>query len=168
MLPPISAVFLLIISAFGNPIWQYTLVHGKMVDMFVRFLASLILALLPLGALADDLGPSTSVNSALGQQGGTAGSNADGATLQPAGLDPLQSTTQDSSGLTAPNSSSLQAPASSDAQLKVILGNEADGIAHQITDDSLAQTERDAFVIGVLLLGLVVAILLLRSRRPQS
>ena len=134
--------------------------------MFARLFAILIIAFLPLGALADDLGPATTSASALGQKNSTTSSNADGSTLQPAGQNPLQSTNKDSNGLTAPNSNGLQAPASSDAELKVILGNEAEGIAHQITDDSLAQTERDAFVVGILFLGAIVAFLTLR--RPKT
>jgi hypothetical protein len=139
-----------------------------MLNMFVRIFAVLFFTFLPFSALADDLGPATTSSSALGQPGSSGGSNADGSTLQPAGQNPLQSTNQDSNGLTAPNSNALQAPASSDAELKVILGNEADGIAHQITDDSLAQTERDAFVVGILLLGVAVAFLTLRSNRNKT
>jgi hypothetical protein len=139
-----------------------------MVNMFVRLVAVVIFSFLPFVALADDLGPSASGSTTLGQSGTSIGSNADGSTLQPAGGNPLQSTNNDSSGLTAPNSNALQAPASSDAELKVILGNEADGIAHQITDDSLAQTEREAFIAGVLLLGVIVAYLLLAGKRRRK
>ena len=51
------------------------------------------------------------------------GSNADATSLQPAGNNPLQSTNQDSTGLTAPNANTLQAPSTTNEQLEVIMGD---------------------------------------------
>lgn len=109
--------------------------------MSKRLLLALALAttlvLTPFAASADDMPvaedspvtspfatPAPNANSGLGPSATApaGGSNADVGTLQPAGGNPLQSTTQDSSGLTAPNQQTLQNPASSDEALKVLAG----------------------------------------------
>ena len=148
-----------------------------------RLLLALILAFAPLTATADDtdptmnpltapdttqaappapttaangLGPQTSANSA-------GGSNADGSSLQPAGLSPLQSTTNDAVGLTAPTTSALQAPASSDYTLRVLAG-EADGAPHRVAESSASPWGWAAFslIIGALVAGVATV---LRDRR---
>jgi hypothetical protein len=107
-----------------------------------RLIIALALACLPFAALADDSTPAPTPGATpdpaaqLGPQStstGAGGSNADGGTLQPAGVTPLQSTNKDATGLTAPNSNALQAPASSDETLKVLAG-EADGTPQQTSD----------------------------------
>ena len=152
--------------------------------MLIRLLAIVAFAFVPLTALADDsaaptdtpppaadsptapagsqaastpqtgsmLGPST-----LGSGSGSGGSTGDSATLQPAGVSPLQSTTSDSTGLTAPNGSALQAPATSDQALKVI-ADDADGAPVQVADAStgpsvgawLAMSVLFAFIVTIL------------------
>lgn len=95
-------------------------------------LVALILTFAPLTARADDassLGPPTTGTA----QGGS--SNADSSSLQPAGTSPLQSATNDSTGLTAPDSSQLQAPVPSDQQLQVISGD-ADGGPQQLSSST--------------------------------
>jgi len=103
--------------------------------MFQRTFLVLLLALLPLGAMADTASDNAAA-SQLSQPGAAAanlgpssgGSTTDGTNLQPAGTSPLQSTTSDSNGLTAPDSSMLQEPASSSSgNLQVLLGDNADG-----------------------------------------
>jgi F0F1-type ATP synthase assembly protein I len=130
-------------------------------SMSKRILSIIILTLLPFGAAAadtvapaDGLGPQ-SVSASAG------GSNADATALQPAGLSPIQSSTADSTGLTAP-SGSLQAPSTADDQLKVLSG-EADGTPHQVDDTS-------ATPWGWLILSLLIALVagagvIVRDRR---
>jgi hypothetical protein len=72
------------------------------------------------------LGPSTT---------GAGGSSADASALQPAGGSPLQSTTSDSTGLTAPTANTLQAPATSDDSLRVLAG-EADGPSYNPSEST--------------------------------
>jgi hypothetical protein len=78
----------------------------------------------------DTPAPTATPNPAAGlgpqSTGSAGGSNNDSSTLQPAGGNPLQSTTNDSTGLTAPNANSLQVPATSEQTLRVLDG-EADG-----------------------------------------
>lgn len=121
--------------------------------MFKRLLAAAVVMSLPLGAFADDTAtapdataqPAASTAPAnndpaaaagLGPQtsGSAGGSNADAAALQPAGLAPVQSSSSDSTGLTAP-AGALQAPAATSDQLKVLAG-EADGASVSLGDDS--------------------------------
>ncbi|MDB5178332.1 MAG: hypothetical protein JWN01_275 [Patescibacteria group bacterium] len=111
--------------------------------MSKRFIIPLLIAaftLAPATILADDTlaspAPTPNPASGLGPQSTTqaGGSSADAASLQPAGLSPLQSTTSDATGLTAPNASALQAPTTSDA-LRVLAG-EADGAPHQTDGES--------------------------------
>jgi len=101
-----------------------------------RLLLTIVMILVPLGAAADTV-TSPDAPAGLGPQTTTSnpgGSNADSAVLQPAGLSPLQSTTVDSTGLTAP-SSVLQAPATAGDALKVLAG-EADGAPQGSADDT--------------------------------
>ncbi len=143
---------------------QYNICMSK------RLLISLLLAFMPAVALADDTAPAPAPDSAssagLGPQSssggaGAGGSNADAGSLQPAGNSPLQSTTNDSSGLTAP-SNALQGAAPSTDQLQV-LSTEGDG-PHQQTGSPannwtwLGLTLAIAVVIG---LGAIV----MRDRR---
>jgi hypothetical protein len=109
-------------------------------------LATVAAALIPSFAIADDTSstpPSASspVQSGAGgaaalgpaASGGSGSSNAAAGDLQPAGTSPLQSTTNDSTGLSAP-ASALQAPASGSDALQVLSGV-ADGSPHNVADD---------------------------------
>jgi hypothetical protein len=58
--------------------------------------------------------------------GRAGGAKTDYTLLQPAGGNPLQSTTGDSTGLTAPSANALQVPATNEQTLRVLDG-EADG-----------------------------------------
>jgi hypothetical protein len=147
--------------------------------MLKRLIVVLLLGLTPVTALADDtptpeatpaqtpaanaaqpdpatsaLGPS-STNSA-------GGSSADAAALQPAGGSPLQSTTADSTGLTAPTANTLQAPAGTDDALKVLAG-EADGTSHNPSEG----TSYWGWLWWTLILAaLVTAVAYILRRRP--
>lgn len=109
--------------------------------MFKRLLLTIILTLIPALALADDMPtPDSSAPdaaSALAPGANSAlypgSSSADSGSLQPAGLSPLQSTTQDSNGLTSPTAGALQAPVAGSSDLQVIAGD-ADGTTHQLDD----------------------------------
>ena len=99
-----------------------------------RFILTLALILAPLGAAADTV-TSPDAPTGLGPQTTAANpgsSSADATALQPAGLSVLQSTTSDSTGLSAP-SSVLQSPATSSDALKVLAG-EADGAPQSSAD----------------------------------
>jgi hypothetical protein len=123
--------------------------------MSKRLLLALFLALTPVTALAEEtpppeptpietpaptpdpmsgLGPSVT-NPAAG------GATSDSSSLQPAGLSPLQSTTQDATGLTAPNANTLQQQASTDQALKVLAG-ELEGERNSVDeeDDEIPST----------------------------
>jgi hypothetical protein len=130
-----------------------------------RFLLTLVLILAPLGAVADTV-TSPDAPTGLGPQtttGSSGGSNADSAALQPAGFSPLQSTTSDSTGITAP-SSVLQAPATGSDALTVLSG-EADGAPQGSPDDSNGFPW--TWLIFTLIIGLAVAAtgIVLRDRR---
>jgi hypothetical protein len=142
--------------------------------MRLRFVAVIILAALPLAPLAvqaDSTDPASGLSapsnaSQLGpatNSGGTS-SSADSGTLQPAGTSPLQSTTNDSNGLTAPTSGDpLQAPASGDDQLKVVMGD-ADGSTHNVAGESSSPWN---WLWWSLAIGVIVAAgsLIFRRRR---
>lgn len=130
-----------------------------------RFLLTLVLIFAPLGAAADTV-ISPDAPTGLGPQTTTSnpgGSNADSAALQPAGFSPLQSTTSDSTGITAP-SSVLQAPATGDDALKVLSG-EADGAPQGSADDSGGFPW--SWLAFTIVIGLIVAAgsIVLRDRR---
>ncbi|HVQ44778.1 MAG TPA: hypothetical protein VMT30_07520 [Candidatus Saccharimonadia bacterium] len=126
---------------------------------FALITLTLSLALLPLSALADD----TASSAGLGPQTttGAGGSNADAGALQPAGLAPLQATTDDSANLGAP-ASNLQAPAASDAPLQVLAG-EGDGPTHDGTDT--ADTTWTWPLATILLALIAGAAVVIRDRR---
>jgi hypothetical protein len=108
--------------------------------MRVRFLLVLMFSLIPLAGLAATSDTQNAPASGLGPgqtTTGAGGSSADGGTLQPAGLSPLQSTTNDSSGLTSPTNQALQAPVTPDAHLQVLAG-EGDGTPQQFDDKPLS------------------------------
>jgi|GEM_PF-5165573 len=111
------------------------------------------------GASATELGPSTT------GAVGTGGSSADSGTLQPAGSNPLQSSTNAATGLTAPDSSVLQAPASDSGTLQVI-EDQADGSPHQLGESSRGWLW---WLTGLLAVVIIVVLLaaLHRRRRPQ-
>lgn len=154
--------------------------------MFIRLLAIVAFAFMPLAAFADDTTPPTDSTaaasspstsspstsdpqnatsgtgsmlgpSALNSTSGSGGSTGDSATLQPAGLSPLQSTNSDSNGLTAPNDSALQSPATSDQVLKVI-GGDIDGAPVQVSDTS-SSPSLGAWLGLSVLFGLIVTLL---------
>jgi hypothetical protein len=149
--------------------------------MLKRLLLVMILMLLPIGALADDTAATTETTtpadgspdptttdpsasaSGLGPQTSApaGGSNADAAGLQPAGLSPIQSTTTDSTGLTAP-ANALQAPAVSTDQLQVLAG-EADGAPQELDDSGDALWVWDALALLVILIS--GTSIVLRDRR---
>ena len=153
--------------------------------MLIRLLVILTLALTPVAALADDTsqptdtpaatdtpnpgtaqGP-TSGNymlgpSSAGSAPNSGGSTGDSVSLQPAGQSPLQSTTSDSTGLTAPTSSVLQAPASSDQALRVLAG-EADGTPVQVAANG--GPSLGTWLALSVLFGLIVTILSLFYRQ---
>ena len=159
--------------------------------MSKRLLLVLALSLLPLTAAADDtpapdatntpaasdtpapsatpydtagaLGPSTSAG-ALGPSAGSSSTN-DSSTLQPAGNNPIQSTNNDSTGLTAPNGQSLQGAAPSNSSLNVIKG-EADGSQH--TPDS--GPNYWVYLALAIAFGVIVAAIawILRRRQPTN
>jgi hypothetical protein len=140
--------------------------------MFKRALLLAVMLIFPLGALADDettptdpaatpqaqATPSDASSAGLGPDtvapngGSPTGSSA---ALQPAGQAPLQSTTNDSTGLTAPQNA-LQAPATSSEDLKVLDG-EADGAPQDPNEskDSAWRYLALAFLIFVLVWGFV-------------
>jgi hypothetical protein len=133
-----------------------------------RLLIVLLLALYPIAAAADDAPapdatpvatatPSPSTDPAAAGLGpSTAGgpaSTGDGSALQPAGGSPLQSTTSDSTGLTAPNANALQAPSTTGDTLRVLAG-EADGGPHTLDDTDAAGWQWLWWVLGF---GLLVA-----------
>jgi hypothetical protein len=96
-----------------------------------RVITVLLCCLLPLGATASDgstLGPAATAPAA-------GGSNADATSLQPAGLAPLQSTPQDSGGLTSPTDTNLQAPVTNADDLQVLAG-EADGDPQRLNGEN--------------------------------
>jgi len=100
--------------------------------MLRRLCLILVCAALPLVALADTTS-TPDPNAGLGPNTTNPGSSsADSASLQPAGLAPLQATTGDGANLSAP-ASALQAPASSTDALRV-LASEADGTPHGSPD----------------------------------
>ena len=144
--------------------------------MIIRLIASLLLTLLPAIAFAEDVIPAldptvvqetpapqqgSSSAALLGPQGSTS-SIGDGTSLQPAGNNPLQSGNSASTGLTSPENSALQGSAPS-GDIKVLLGNEADGAPHapvsQPEDNSILDT-----LALVLLLSLFGLIWTLRKR----
>lgn len=159
--------------------------------MVTRILAIIILSVAPLGVLADDTTvPAASQESA--QPSGTdpaavsspnvtgpgsigpdlgpptaASSPGDGASLQPVGNNPLQSGNTDSGGLTAPMSQDLQGAAPS-GDLKVLLGDEADGGTRTLA----APTSGSGTVLDTLALllavGLIVMIVVLRRRAEAT
>ena len=110
--------------------------------------------LFPIGALADSSTAAQSDGSATGILGpssaGGVSSSADGGVLQPAGSSPLQSTTQDASGLTPSSSSTLQAGSGNADQLKVLLGGEADGQGHDIAQKT-SSLEPDLLILAAVL-----------------
>jgi hypothetical protein len=148
--------------------------------MRLRLLTVLLITGLPLIAHADSTGIMPSDNSAAGLTApanagslgpatntGNASSSADSGTLQPAGTSPLQSTTNDSTGLTAPTGgNSLQAP-TGNQQLQVIMGD-GDGPTHNVANTSSSPWTVLWWSLGVALLLATVWILhrrrLLRRR----
>lgn len=147
--------------------------------MIKRFLIVTLFALIPMSALAEDVAPAdTSVSSpapsstmapvdGLGPSSSSpaGGSSTDVGSLQQAGLSPLQSTEQDSDGLTAPNQQTLQQPASSDQALEV-LRDEADGAPRQATEAGINYWVWLGFI---LLFGAIAAVAYwLWSRRARS
>ncbi len=147
--------------------------------MIRRLLAISLLTLLPTVTLADDVlptpepsvtqetpAPQQSSGSAalLGPQGSTS-SIGDGTSLQPAGNNPLQSGTSDSTGLTSPESSALQGSAPS-GDIKVMLGNEADGVTRTPAPESGDNSIIDSLAL-LLLLSLFGLIWGLRYRVSQ-
>ncbi len=130
-----------------------------------RFLLTLALILAPFAASADTvtspdaptgLGPPTTSSN-------PGGSSADATALQPAGLSVLQSTTSDSTGLSAP-SSALQAPATTSDALKVLAG-EADGAPQSSANDSTGFPW--TWLVFTVLFGLIAAAsaIVIRDRR---
>jgi hypothetical protein len=129
--------------------------------MSKRFAIIVILSLLPFAATADD----SASSAGLGPQGDTTSgvsSGADSAALQPAGNAPLQSTTNDASGLGA-SSSVLQAPATGSGDLQVLSG-EADGATHQTSDSAATPWTwlTFSFISAALAAG---AVMIFRDRR---
>jgi hypothetical protein len=109
--------------------------------------------------------PDSSASAGLGPQSSNSvgSSSADSGTLQPAGTSPLQSTTSDSTGLTAP-SNALQAPASSDQTLRVIMGD-SDGSPHNLAESSSGGW---AWLAWTVLLCGIIAVVALSARRLHS
>jgi hypothetical protein len=139
-----------------------------------------VFALLPLGALADDVTPTPAPANAqqapapqqgsgsaslLGPQGNTSSTD-DSSSLQPAGNNPLQSGSSDSTGLTSPADSALQGSAPS-GDIKVLLGNESDGLSQtpgtQTNDNSVFDTLALVMLFG--LFGLIWGLRYRVSRR---
>lgn len=138
--------------------------------MIRRLLASLLLTLFPTIALANDVAPvpdqpvtqatpapqqGSGSAALLGPQGNTS-STGDGSSLQPAGNNPLQSSTSASTGLTSPENSALQGSAPS-GDIRVLLDSEADGVSQvpvsQSNDNSILDTI--ALVLLITLFGLI-------------
>jgi hypothetical protein len=120
--------------------------------MLKRLLVTSLMAFLPFAALADDTIPTdptpvptqspsasalqpNAAASGLGPSTTSGGSLTDGGSLQPAGGSPLQSTTNDSTGLAAPATNTLQAPATGTDTLRVLAG-EAEGATFDPNDTS--------------------------------
>jgi hypothetical protein len=143
--------------------------------MLQRFLLVLWLASLPLTAAAEEPIAPEAVSSptptsapapaGLGPETVNPGSStADSATLQPAGNSPLQSTTNDATGLTAPTQNALQAPATDNATLQVLL-NDADGVVQGTATEKTS--ERWGWLLYSILIGLITTLIafIIRSRR---
>jgi len=122
-----------------------------------RLLLGLVLALLPLVAQADNLGPAAM------PLPGTGGSNADSAALQPAGQAPLQANTNASGGLAAPAQPDLQAPVSNDATLRVLV-NDTDGPPHRGQPAALTVWDWSGLSL-ILLLMITAGLRVLADRR---
>ena len=132
--------------------------------------------MLPFGVLADDPAPTpeptVSQDTSTPQQGGASAadlgpqgstsSTGDSSSLQPAGNNPLQSGTSAASGLTSPQNSALQGSAPS-GDIKVLLGNEADGASRTPAPQSDDNSVPDTLAL-LLLLGLFGLIATLRNR----
>jgi Polyketide cyclase / dehydrase and lipid transport len=86
--------------------------------------------------------------------------------LQPAGNNPLQSTTNDSTGLTAPSANTLQAPAPSSEQLQVI-NNDADGGPQSPTSSGPNLWGWLFFTVLFALIAAATAWFMQRRRRPR-
>lgn len=109
--------------------------------MYIRSLLLATALLLPTVSTAATAADTTqsdgSANSQLGPStAGGVSSSADGSSLQPAGVSPLQATTQDASGLNPSSTSPLQAGSTGGDQLKVLLGSESDGQNHEVAASS--------------------------------
>jgi len=145
--------------------------------MFRRMLLAITLLFLPLAALADEADPAATpaTQSATGSEvqggqtgtGSAGGSNADGGSLQPATGSTLGgSGTTDSTGLAAPSSNVLQAPSTDTEQLKVLLGNEADGTPSNAADEQAASNETLVDIAAAVFLMLATgAIVWIRRRQ---
>ena len=145
-----------------------------------RLFASLLLAFFPTIALADETSsapePSAIQQTPAPQQGGgsaallgplgNTSSTGDGTSLQPAGNNPLQSGSSDSTGLSAPENSALQGSAPS-GDIKVLLGSEADGESKtplsQPDDNSVLDTL--ALLMLLSLFGLIFSLRYRTSKR---
>jgi hypothetical protein len=149
--------------------------------MLKRLLLAGLLAVIPITALADDTvpvdvpaaaatpttAPASGDSLGPGTSSPAGGSSADVGSLQPAGGSPLQSTTNDSSGLTAPNQQTLQQPASGDSALQV-LRDEADGSPQPTKTGSVSYWAWLAFLV---LFGLIAAAgywFVIRPRRHRD
>jgi hypothetical protein len=129
-------------------------------DMSKRFLPMLIIscmfAFMPLAASADDApveDPAPAAGLGPAGSGPAGGAKTDFTLLQPAGGSPLQSTTGDSTGLTAPSANTLQMPASNEETLRVLNG-EADGSPAQVAPTGMGLS----WIWFSLLFGAVVAL----------
>lgn len=97
----------------------------------------------------------------------TGSSSADSAALQPAGNQPLQSTTNDSTGLTAPTGNQLQAPTTGSEATQQLLLQEADGPIRATGPAPDTATTSWAWLWLALLLALMIAgaLVVLRDRK---
>ena len=153
--------------------------------MLTRSLAILILAVIPTVASAEELPapeptPQETVQptaspDATGQGSASSGlgpptsaaSQGDGTALQPAGNNPLQSGGSDSAGLSAPVSQDLQGAAPS-GDLKVLLGNEADGSRRTLAAPASGNgTVLDTLAL-ILAVGLITMVVVLRRRTEAT
>ena len=130
-----------------------------------RLLIILIMIFAPLGAAADTaqspdatagLGPQTTSTS-------SGGSSADAAALQPTTVSNLQSSTADSTGLSAP-SNALQAPVTGSDALKV-LSNESDGAPQNSADPAGFPWGWLIFTVIIGLMGAAASIVVRDRRR---